>query len=269
VSPLLLLLAAGPAPRAEVDRLPRAVEAARSDEGSFAERLERLTRPFLGAPYLLSPLGEEARPDLDPRIRGDAFDCTTFVETALALARDPSKPRASLDRVRYDGPPRFENRRHLIESQWLPGLEAEGLIEDLTATLPGARTLRYTLDDARWRRRRIARKLVLPEDKIPFGTRSLSYLPLAAVQGALHEIPAGTIVNAVRVDWAGSPVLITHQGIVFVRGEERYVRHASPVSKRVIDEPLAKVLRRYEKPRKWPYLGLNFARILPGPPSAP
>ncbi len=116
------------------------VEAPAGDD--VGARLEAVTRPFLDAPYVLSPLGEGpgAVVDADPRLRFDAFDCTTFVETALALALSSSMSQAqsTLDEIRYRGAQaRFENRRHFPEAEWIPELRAAGLIEDITRAVGG------------------------------------------------------------------------------------------------------------------------------------
>jgi hypothetical protein len=80
------------------------------------------------------------------------------------------------------------------------------------------------------------------------------------------EIPPGTIVNVVRADVPWTPDVITHQGLVLMRDGERarFVRHASPVWKRVVDEPLDHFVKRYEhpsKPQPWKVIGLNLLRI--------
>ena len=82
----LMVLAAPPVPWTEPtgDRV-EAILSGAAVQLSMADRLELATRPFVGAPYVLSPLGEGdlGGTDPDPRLRFDAFDCTTFVETAL------------------------------------------------------------------------------------------------------------------------------------------------------------------------------------------
>lgn len=231
-----------------------------------ALRLERLTRGFLGAKYRRSPLGERVPPDPDPRLRYDAFDCTTFVETGLALlhAPTPDDVVARLDWIRYDGGKTdYDHRRHLATSQWIPGLIRTGVLVDVTRALggPATRVVRMRLTPRRWRRRRIARALILPRDRVPFGIHPLPYLPTSDVRRLKPNLPGGLVINLVRVNWPESPDLITHQGLLFRRGKRLFVRHASPVAKRVVDEPLGKVLRRYDKPREWPILGINFLRV--------
>ncbi len=265
------------APRAPTARYAMLDPAGRSAElqrrqaagGPLPVRLERVTRGLVGAPYLLSALGEAGGVDPDPRLRVDAFDCTTFVETALALSRadDWADAAELLDAVRYaGGEVHFEARRHLIAAQWLPGLAAAGWLEDVTRTVGGAATATVSLelDAERWARRRVARGLDLPATRLPFGTHVVPILPVAWVLDHLDRIPPGTVLSVVRAEVAGAPVVVTHQGLVVTAPgrDTRLVRHASPVSKRVIDEPLGHMMRRYTKPRKWPILGINLQRVL-------
>jgi hypothetical protein len=81
---------------------PAAVARALGEAPPGGARAVRATAPVVGAPYLLSPLGEGAGPDPDPRFRLDAFDCMTFVETAVALGSASSleEGRRALDDVR-------------------------------------------------------------------------------------------------------------------------------------------------------------------------
>lgn len=240
--------------------------------GELPEILERVTRGLVAAPYLLSPLGEGSGVDPDPRFRLDAFDCTTFVETAVAMTLCDQLPeaRALLDRIRYHGPPSFGTRRHLMTSQWIPGLIEAGYLVDITRQVGRARTktVQLELTEARWSRRRVAKELTL--DEVPYGTWSLDYLPVAELEHFADRIPAGTIINVVRADAPSSPDLITHQALVLARPDgTRFVRHASPVSKRVVDETITKIITRYQKPRAWPILGLNLLTLAPAEPRRP
>jgi hypothetical protein len=223
-------------------------------------RLQVATQPLLGAPYVRSPLGEGRPPDSDPVLRFDAFDCTTFVETALALVDCDAGPVASvLQTIRYRSPdPRFASRRHLMASQWVPDLVASGRLRDVTAELhrEQARRLEYVLSPRRWEGRRIAKDLELPSTAIPFGTHRVWYVPTDALDP--QRLPVGTIINVVRVNWVGAPDPITHQGLVVDHRGTRFIRHASTVSRRVVDESTARFFGRLEQPRGWPVLGVQL-----------
>jgi len=244
------------------------LRAAHRPEFSFDQRLDRVTRGFLRTPYILSPLGEARGQDPDPRFRLDAFDCTTFVETAIALSQthDWSQAADILDRLRYDNTkPHFDDRRHFITASWLKGLQGDGFLEDITPTLGGPYTEKITLklSPNRWKKRRIAKGLKLPTKKIPFGTHTIQIIPISAFKKNTFKIPSGSLINVVRVPVRFAPIIVTHQGLYLVDEQgEPWIRHASPVAKRVIDEPFKNMLRRYNKPRKWPIAGFNFQKIL-------
>src|SRR5512142_1553378 len=128
----LVLAAPAPAPELAVTRALAAAPAG-------GPRAAAATRPLLGAPYVLSPLGEGFGRDPDPRFRLDAFDCMTLVETAVALgsAVTLAEARLALDDVRYSGPPSYEARNHEVLSQWIPANLAKGWIVEATSTLHG------------------------------------------------------------------------------------------------------------------------------------
>lgn len=251
------------------DALVAEIERRHLKAETYPELLELVSRGLVAAPYLLSPLGEGTLPDPDPRFRMDAFDCTTFVETAIAMARcdDLREVERVLDDVRYAGEPGFEHRRHLMTSQWIPGLIDAGYVEDITEQVGGDRTkwIDLKMTKRRWERRRVARSLKLEADRVPTGRFRLPYLTVADLKKLLKKIPPGTIINVVRENRLAYPDVITHQGLVIHKpgvGEIPIVRHASPVSKRVIDETLAHMLMRYTRPRKWPIIGMNILRVV-------
>jgi len=79
----------------------------------------------VGRGYLLGPLGEgdSSRGDPKPRFRLDSFDCVTYLETSLALARarDTSDLLSRMDSIRYlDGRAQWRWRNHFFEGDWLP-----------------------------------------------------------------------------------------------------------------------------------------------------
>lgn len=244
-----------------------------STDQSLGERLERVSRPLKNRPYGVSPLGEGRGQDADPRFRLDRFDCTTFVETSLALSYSQNLDEAErwLDQIRYNGEPSFENRRHFVSAQWRPGLIQDGFLKDRTREIGGRHTREVELnfDKKAWSQRRVARSLKLPESALPWGRHRLRYVPIAALERMKSKLPSGLVVNVVRAKRAGRPILVTHQGLLLKnpKGRGLVFRHASPVAKKVIDEPLDHMLRRYAKPRAWPVLGLNF--LEPVKPSHP
>jgi hypothetical protein len=238
---------------------------------TVAERIVAVTDPLLGAPYVLGPLGEGAPggPDDDPRVRYDAFDCTTFVETAMALSLvDRSQDVESLlDVIRYrDATPSFSNRRHFPAAEWLPELVQLGFLEDITRTVARGDVVVETtiLSPWVWNRRRTKILDGLPAERIPNGKFPLDVWLLDAALAGYRAIPSGTVLSIVRTDRPRLPVRITHQGLVIVRDGEHILRHAAEAPfDRVVDEPLRDYLKRVGGYREWSVVGVHLARVRP------
>ena len=233
-------------------------------------RLVHASQPLVGAPYVLSPLGEGpgAMPDADPRFRTDAFDCTTFVETAMALAfsHDATEAQRTLDDIRYmDGEPTFEKRRHFPEAQWLPGLVQLGVLHEITRDVGGDDVIvaTKTLDAAAWH---IAMKRhgtpQLDDAHVPMGTTHLDVWPLEQALAHPERIPAGTVLNVVRTDVARAPVRISHQVLILDVNGTRVVRHAADrIYHHVVDEPLVHFLKRQHDYKDWPVVGFALFQV--------
>jgi hypothetical protein len=234
-------------------------------------RASAATRALVGAPYLPSPLGEGEGPDPDPRFRLDAFDCMTFVETAVALASASSleEARRALDDLRYRGPPSLATRNHEVLSQWIPANVAKGFIADATPRLEdaAARLVSKEYTPASWQAVRAAGRAIpgLPRARLPVGRFGVNVIPPEEVARLAPRLPDGTIVFAVRADAPDRATRVTHAGIV-VRGPSgaARVRHATSTRDvgRVIEEPIDRFLRRQSRayPR-WPLEGFAFFAI--------
>lgn len=268
---------APPAPSAPRPTFPdpsRAVAHALATAPAGGPRAAAATRALLGAPYAASPLGEGAGPDPDPRFRLDAFDCMTFVETAVALgsARTLAEARRALDDIRYAGAPALAARNHEVLSQWIPQALAKGWARDVTCELAGARARRVTetYTPARWAAVRRAGRAIagLPRARLPAGTFEAWVVPpedAAAIAGA---IPEGTIAFVIRVHEEDRATRVTHAGLVVIaRGGARRVRHATSTRgvARVIEEPLERFLAREAKAHpRWRIEGVTLLAIEDG-----
>lgn len=233
------------------------------------DRLVKDTQPFIDAPYLLSPLGEGAGVDADPRIRFDAFDCTTFVETALALvlATDLDDAKVILDHIRYRrGEPSYAGRRHFPEAEWIPELTRAGLLEDITRDVGGDSVTRETkkLNAAIWHNARHEGLPALDDARIPDGVFALDVWPLDEAAAHPEKIPVGTLLHLVRVDFPSVPVRVSHQALVIERDGQRFIRHAADrMHHRVVDEPIDRFFSRMKQYGKWPVRGVHLTRINP------
>jgi hypothetical protein len=231
------------------------------------DRVLRATELLLGKPYELHPLGEAAddqglrqgrRSHQKPRFRLDAFDCQTFVETALALGESTSVAGTlpAMDDIRYAGRPAFAERNHFMMSQWIPSNQAKGYL----APLPADAVAEKTITAKSWRTRETA--IDLPPDRIPLGTFSLPLTTLDSLLAKAAQIPSGTLMLVVRADRARFPDRVTHLGFVVQSGGHTFFRHASDVFERVVDEPVEHFVARNRR-YAYPVEGVSLFSVLP------
>ena len=256
---------------------------------------------MLGRPYELDPLGEgeQGSIDRDPLIRYDAFDCLTYVETVLAMARahDETDIAAQLRKIRYhDGVIGYGNRNHFPEADWLPANIAQHVVVDITAQVAAQSGVALsvaagTIDRRSW-------LLQLPSNPLqasnpllaPGGTGHAEILALAAAavstaisiryvrlreapQSALQrlatQLPNAAIVFIVRPNTSmlgqvGSNTLLSHVGFVIQkRGVTLYRSASSGRAHAVIDQGLVKYLQRAQRSRSFAGILVVKAESLP------
>lgn len=239
-----------------------------SFELPFEDRLKSISKRFVGRPYLRSPLGEGWGIDEDPTIRFDAFDCTTYVETVLALAisLSPSSQLNNLNRIRYvGGRVEYQARRHLPEFQWLPGLIESEIINDITTDVGQMETayVHKSISPKIWRSQ--TRPIVkhFDADFIPSKTIELPYIPLDNVLNTLYRVKELAVLSIVRENRADMPIVITHQALLVPTSGGYRVRHArSHLVNKVVDEPIEDFIFRLQQYQRWKVLGLNIADVI-------
>ena len=255
------LLAAAPVAQLTDSQLDAKI--AEAHRSPFPERIEALSKLFVGTPYGEGPLGEGSGVEPAPRWRTDSVDCQTFVETVLAMANSTSLPQAKLvlDDIRYAKTPiSFSNRNHFTEAQWLPANIGKGYLREGTEDVdPSAPKETLVLHRAQWSKVPGLQRLE-PAD-IPEGRFGLRYLPLAEAQKKAARIAPGTILLVVREEDPARVVRVSHMGLV-VRGESGLVvRHAAlGDDHKVIDEPIAHFLQRQTEFKKWKVAGVALAQ---------
>ena len=225
----------------------------------FADRVEQLSRLFLGVPYGAFPLGEGEGVEPQPRWRADQVDCQTYVETVLALANARSLPEAKtlLDDIRYRAPPlTFSSRNHFTEAQWVPANEAKGYLKEETTRLdPHAPVARLVLHRAQWSKVPGLARLVPAQ--IPEGAFPIRYLPLAEARRLAPRIAPGSVLLIVRAKDPERVVRVSHMALVVKTPAGLMVRHASfGAEKQVIEEKAADFLDRQATYKKWPVIGI-------------
>ena len=253
---------------------------------SLPQRVEAVSELFLGVPYKLGPLGEgpNGEFDRDPLIRFDAFDCTTFVETVMALSLDSNLEAATrtLQKIRdKDGQIGYAARNHFIELDWVPNNVRAGYLRDITAEVAGKKAIKVskTISKRRWYSRKSAAslegsfsdnekksqllKLRRLGKQFPDKRATLTVLPLKALPQALASIPSGTIANLVHADKRYKDTIVSHQVLLIKKSDGWYVRHAAS-DKAVEDDPIDILAKNNDA--SWPLVGLNL--VVPQDPTA-
>jgi hypothetical protein len=222
------------------------------------ERVVLATDGFVGTPYRVSPLGEGEGRDADPLVRFDAVDCLTLVEQAMALAwAEPEQLVPKLNFIRYLGPPAWENRLHVMESQWLPTQVSRGLLKDVTAVYGGQHTrrVRKVLTHDTWKTAG-GIGLGLPEPKQLTGRFEFDVIPPDSALRSLRDAPSGLILVVFRADRPTSVTRVSHVGVLRQSPQGPVLRHASRSFRKVVDEKLAEYLARNLKFAPWTIEGL-------------
>ena len=245
---------------------------------SLPQRVQAVSELFLGVPYKLGSLGEgpDGEFDRDPLIRFDAFDCTTFVETVMALSLDSDLDSATrtLQKIRYkDGQIGYTTRNHFIELDWVPNNVRAGYLHDITSDVAGrnAVEIHKTISKRKWYLRkslvsleggfteveklRFVLKLRHLGRRFPDQRATLTVLPLKALPLALANIPSGTIANLVHANQRYKETIVSHQVFLIKKSDGWYVRHAAS-DKTVEDDPID-ILAHY-KDSRWRLIGLNL-----------
>ncbi len=246
---------------------------------SVESRIDGFSKSFMEIPYDHSgPLGEgeQGRYDQDPLYRFDAFDCTTFVETVVSLARsqDVDSFENNMDIIRYEnGEVDYLTRNHFPSLQWVPNNIKNGVLKEINHLVLQASETKMAeavINLPGW-----LKKIKIEEIKVPLATMSerqnlleelralapqyspiiakIEYLPISTLLAkpiVLKKIPNAAIVNFVRPNWdltdvAGTHMNVSHQGLIFQKKDGTYLRHASTTGK-VMEVVLLEYLKKFE-----------------------
>lgn len=180
---------------------------------------------YLGAKYVLDPLGEEKAPDTDPLIRFDAFDCFTFVETLLANG-DVDK----LNKIRYkNGEINFISRNHFTSIDWLEN--NKDIVENISNKYGKTAVRTAVIDKQKWFKR-----VHNIDVKMPKQTAKMEYVPYSNLSQIITTdkplIVMFIVDNPKIVDKIGTDLIVSHVGFLLPNGK---LRHASSQYKRVVD----------------------------------
>lgn len=190
-------------------------------------RIDVLSRHFLGYPYKANPLIGSADTAEVFTASLDGFDCVTYIETvvALARARDVDDFTQWLRKIRYErGRVQWERRNHYMTG-WIRNNIREGIIRPLP--IPTLRTINRE--------------------------RVLNVVPgLAAQRICVKCVPKATVPRLEAHLHDGDLIFfvstrrnldVFHAGIVARDGEKVLLRHASRSQGRVVEQALSEFLK--------------------------
>jgi hypothetical protein len=248
------------------------------NETSVTTRLDQISKTFLGLPYGFSgPLGEGStgKFDQDPLYRFDTFDCTTYIETimALATARSIDEFEERLNLIRYEnGVIDYLKRNHFTDLQWIPFNIQNGLMTEINhevVSMTDVKMAEALINFPGWLKSITLDQLVVPKatavqktalldelhDEARLYQPQMATVPYITIDTILarplilNKIPSGTVVNFVRPNWdltatSGTHQNISHQGFLFRIGHVLHLRHAS-TSGNVQELPFIDYLKKF------------------------
>ena len=235
-------------------------------------RTLHFAKKMLGVPYVAGTLDGNDEELLV--VHFDKLDCTTFVETVLALAITEKKCQGNaftnfkkdLMFVSYrdgklDG---YASRLHYF-IDWIKGNEHKGVLREVTSESSYAQTKELWLDFMSTHSSSYLPmtkdtslvQQIATQEKAWQGVE-VSYLPKdkLTLSSAELKIKNGDIL-AITTNIKGLDVV--HVGFAFWKGEKLHMLHASSVANKVIEDPLS--LYEYSKNKK-AHTGVRAIRFI-------
>jgi hypothetical protein len=196
------------------------------DEGAgFAERIAWISEYFLGRPYVEGSLG--GGPDLaeELRVSLEAFDCVTYIEVVLALARSQTTDEFvdAIRRIRYKNSKLdwFHRNHYMVD--WTQNNEEDGLIANLTAgPLTADKTCTLELIPA-----------------LPAKTTTFSYFPNQSLDAIVDLVETGDLIFFVSIR---TTLDVFHTGLLAKREGKLRLRHATRTANAVIEQDLSEFI---------------------------
>jgi len=220
------------------------------DASPVAQRIILTAKSFLGTPYKAHTLEASSNEQLVVNLR--EFDCTTFIESALALTFQSPDTALSdffreLQHIRYRGGEisGYASRLHYL-SDWLYDNQRKGLIQVLTEQLGGVpyvKSLRF-MTTHRSAYGQLANPTVFEEVSQVEDTlarQKLLYIPKPAVKSIEKQLRDGDLIAITT----GVPGLdAVHVGFAIWQNGRIHLLHASSDEGRVVvsAKPLAEYL---------------------------
>lgn len=190
--------------------------------GSAGARIEAFSRHFVGSPYTINPLIGSAQTPEVFTVSLDGFDCVTYIETVLALARavNANDFVEQLPNIRYEkGRIEWLRRNHYMTG-WIRNNALKAVGASLR-TVAKERTLSVVPG--------------LPEKRTKF-----TCVPKSAMKQLLPQLKSGDLIFFASTR---KHLDVFHCGIV-IRDQDRILlRHASRSRNGVVEQDLSEFLK--------------------------
>jgi hypothetical protein len=196
-------------------------------EDIAARRIEILSRNFLGLPYQPNPLIGSADTTEVFTASLDGFDCVTYIETVIALARASNVDDFTewLRKIRYEGGRIQWDRRNHYMTDWIRNNLREGIVKPIS--MPTVPTLS---------RERVLN--VVPGLR-PQRTR-IKCVPKSAVQRLEQYLQSGDLIFFASTR---KNLDMFHAGIIVRDNNKVSMRHASRSQGGVVEQELSDFLK--------------------------
>jgi len=216
-----------PEPRGFSRRLVERFLLTTRSAGSVSHRIEVFSRALLGRPYKSNPLIGSAEYGETFTAAFAGFDCVTYIETVLALARAANADDFVewLRRIRYrNGVIRWDCRNHYM-TLWIRNNSRERMLEPVS--VPGIPISNR------------ARVLAAVPGLGALRAR-VRCVPKRAVPGLSAHLRTGDLIffASTRAD-----LDVFHAGIIVRDGAQTRLRHASRSQGRVVEQELSGFLK--------------------------
>jgi len=195
---------------------------ASKDERSVAGRIDVLSRRFLGHPYQSDPLIGSAETAEVFTTSLESFDCVTYLETMVALARSSNVDDFAdlLRRIRYDrGRIEWDRRNHYMTGSIRNNLR-EGILRRVT--------MRAVPTISKVRILNVVRGL-------PARRTQMKWIPRPAFTRLESHLETGDLIFFVSTR---KNLDVFHAGIIVRVGKKLLMRHASRSQPGVVEQEL-------------------------------
>jgi len=196
------------------------------DDGAIDSRIEVISRHFLGRPYQTNPLIGSADSAEVFTASIDRFDCVTYIETVVALARASTVDGFIewLRKIRYErGRIQWDRRNHYM-TLWIRNNVREGIIRRVSMAVATVS---------------IERVLNVVPGLAPRRIR-ITCVTKRAVPRCSERLQSGDVISFVSTH---KHLDVFHAGIIVRNGKGILMRHASRSQGGVVEQELSEFLK--------------------------